>query len=97
MTERERPDGAGMTEHSPFTAARHIPQFDRVVMAPRRNRLAIRRVRERADHVGVTRERGELFAGGPVPKLDRSVVAAGGEHRAIWRERHGLNRAAVSR
>jgi len=96
MAEGQRPDGPCMTELSPFPAARHIPQLDRVIVTAGRHGLAVRRVRERADHVGVARERGQLLAGGPVPELHRSIVAAGGEELAVRRKGRGLHRAAVS-
>src|SRR5688572_11885081 len=86
-----------MTELSPFPAVRQIPQLDRVVVATRRYCLAVRRVRERTDHAGMARERGQLLARGPVPELHRSVVAAGGEDLAVRRKGHSLNRGTVSR
>ncbi len=97
MAEGQRPDGTRMTELSPFPAARHIPQLDRVVVTTGRHRLAVRRVRERAYHVGVARERGQLLAHSPVPELHRSIVAAGGEELAVRRKGHGLDRGAMSR
>src|SRR5262245_20551964 len=45
----------------------------------------------------MARERGQLLGFSPVPELDCSVIAAGGEDLAIRRKGHGLDRGAVSR
>ena len=58
-----------------FLARRHVPQLDRLVLAPRGQRLAVRAVRHGVHPVRVSLEGGLFLARRHVPQLDRLVLA----------------------
>ena len=82
MTEPSWPSSSGG-----LLARGHVPEASRLVLAPRRERLAVGRERDGEHRALVAGESSQLLAGGDVPHLDRLVPRARRGRFAIGRER----------
>src|SRR4051794_39870516 len=69
-------------------AGGHVPQLDRVVTAPRGERLAVRAVRDAVNRLGMPPDGGPLLTRLHVPQPDRPVIARRGERLAVRAVRH---------
>src|SRR5436309_819700 len=66
------------------SARRDVPEADRLVVAARDQRLAVRRKCDGPDQRLVSLERVEPTAGSWIPQLDRVRPAEASEHLAVW-------------
>ena len=63
-----------------------VPDSERLVFAPRYEKLSVRREVHGANRARVAFERGQLFEGVRVPQPHNPIVATGGEQTPIRRE-----------
>src|SRR5438093_3949085 len=75
---------------------RNSPQLDRLIRAPRDERLAVRVARRGPHPVRVSLEGGQFLARRHVPQLDRVVQASRGQRFAAGAIRHGTHPMRVS-
>ena len=91
-SEREAP-----CKHTQFPTSRDVPQLNRLVAARAHQHAAVRAEGQRADILGMPRNRSHLSARGNVPEFYQLVIAAAHQSLAVGAEDDGEDSARMAR
>ena len=79
-----------------FAAVRHLPEFNRLIVAAGREQRPVRTETHAFDRAGMTAQRAEFCAVSSLPQFNRLIVAARREQRPVRAETHALHPAGMT-